>query len=78
MCLMKNYQEKILEYERALENCPLGKWYRFESVDNEALLRALVEDYHQKGIIEFEFSNDFTRFRKVMEWYKYESSQPKI
>lgn len=75
---MKYSKEKIIAYEKALENCQVGKWYRFESVDDEELLRDLIDDYHQKGIIEFEFNKDATKFKKVMEWYKYENKQQKV
>ena len=56
---------EIDQYDKSILLMPQGKWYRFDSVPNESLLRYLIGEYNRLGLIEFSLSNDMSEFRKV-------------
>ncbi len=55
---------KTDRYDRSILRMPKNVWYRFDSVDDEALLRYLVSEYHRLKLIEFTISSDNAQFRK--------------
>lgn len=56
--------KEIDRYDLAILKMPEGKWYKFNSVENERLLRYLVSEYHRLNLIEFTLNDDYSEFRK--------------
>jgi len=65
---MGEFSEVIDHYEKSMKRWQFKKWYRFDSVQHPDILKYLVLDYHNKGLIEFTLNADHTKFRMENDW----------